>query len=1006
MTEIICWADTETRSECDLKSAGTYKYAQHPSTRIQLFSYGFGDGDIAVWRAEEGEKMPTDLRDAFRDPSIIFQFHNAWFDRTVINNTLPLKLPIERTRCSMAQALSHGLPGGLDKLGEVLGIREEVKKVRDGKRLVMKFCKPKGKNPDGSLKWATPETDPDDWEKYVEYCRIDTAAMREIVKKIPSWNYPKNPRELQLWFMDQRVNERGMAIDLDLVQAAVDAIGDEQAFLSKRTKSMTGGAVNSASQRDEMLKYILDEFDIELPNMQKATLQRLIDNDETPAALRDLLEVRLSTCTTSTAKYKRILQATNDDGRLRGTIQFSGASRTQRDAGRITQVQNYPSKGLLPVDQTKSGIQALKLGIAELVGEDIMWLTQSALRYTIKATDGNKLLVSDLSNIEGRCLAWLAGEEWKLEAFREFDAGTGPDLYKLAYAKAFGVHHSEVTKEQRNYVGKILELACFAPEVTVLTNNGYKPIVEVCKHDKLWDGVEWVNHQGIVEKGVKKVVCVDGIRLTPDHSVLIKQTWHPAKLLDSSENMLRLALETGSANLPWSVTRPQLPGLSALGSRCNALAERIHMRWTKIICAAGELRGVILAQKQNQWRIERCTGATQISLRMASTDADYSTGSPLACAGATAQRTSRTKTMGEEVYAYTNRGGQVKKIFWHTSLLSPVGIILNLISIGRTLIRATNPVILGSSQVKKIRKTEEKYRSCKKELSTLSPVYDVAFAGPRNRFTIKTKSGHLLVHNCGYGGGVSAVVTFATGFGLALPDMAAQVRPTVPGKVYAEAESFYYWLFDQDVADAKKAAKKDKIPEDQWRDYYRATRTKNLPVEVFAALDSLKRLWRKEHPATVEFWKAAEEAVRMAVLIPKQKHWFGKCYAIRSGKWTRMVLPSGHSLCYPMMEIHEGSLRFKGVHQFSKKWTWIYTHSGRLVENLTQSFARDIFKDGQLEAEEQGFDIVLPVHDELVADVPEGYELHELEEIMATVPPWAKGLPLAAEGFEDVVYHK
>lgn len=328
---MIVWADTETKSECDLASAGTARYAEHPSTRIQLFSYAFDDGLVNVWNIEENEPMPEDLAEAFVDENAIFCFHNAWFDRNLIENVLCLKIPLNRLRCSMAQALSHGLPGSLGKLGEALGIREDFKKVNDGRRLVLKFCKPKGFNPDGSYKWHTPQTDPEDWKSYIEYCRTDTVAMREIVKKIPSWNYPGNPYEFDLWRMDQEMNSRGMCIDLELAKAALEAVDEEKEWLSKQTSKMTKGDVTTAGQRDEMLRHILEEYGIELPNMQKATLTKLLEAEDTPPALRDLLEVRLSTSTTSTAKYKRIIQATSADGRLRGAIQFAGASRTLRD---------------------------------------------------------------------------------------------------------------------------------------------------------------------------------------------------------------------------------------------------------------------------------------------------------------------------------------------------------------------------------------------------------------------------------------------------------------------------------------------------------------------------------------------------------------------------------------------------------------------------------------------------------------------------------------------------
>ncbi|EMS7588384.1 DNA polymerase, partial [Salmonella enterica subsp. enterica serovar Newport] len=170
----------------------------------------------------------------------------------------------------------------------------------------------------------------------------------------------------------------------------------------------------------------------------------------------ELLAIRLQASTTSTSKYKSLMKGVSSDGRLRGTLQFCGASRTGRWAGRLFQPQNLPRPSL-EQEQIDEGIEALKAGCADLLFDNIMELTSSALRGCIMAPEGKKLVVSDLSNIEGRKLAWLAGEQWKLDAFREYDEGTGPDLYKLAYARAFNISPDNVDKYQRQ-IGKVMEL--------------------------------------------------------------------------------------------------------------------------------------------------------------------------------------------------------------------------------------------------------------------------------------------------------------------------------------------------------------------------------------------------------------------------------------------------------------------------------------------------------------------------------------------------------------------
>jgi len=461
MTYDYCFADTETGSEIDLKTYGTPRYAEHPTTFVQLFSYSLYEGHKGLWDLYRAEPMPTDLKNALENPNTIFVFWNAFFDRIVLKLAAKIDIPIRRTRCAMAQALSHGLPGSLEKVGDILGIREDAKKMREGKALMQFFCKPK-KQRDGSLLWNRPEDYPEQWARYRMYCENDTLAMREIVKRLPAWNYAYNggnPDELEYWFMDQEMNERGMPIDLTLAEAAVRAVDKEQAKLRNKTQAMTQGEVEAASQRDAMLKHILSEYGVELPNMQKGTLERLVENDETPEPLRDLLQVRLSTCTTATAKYKRLLQVTSKDSRFRGGIKYYGAGRTGRDSGSNGfQVQNL-AKPTVSHELIEDGIECLLKDAADIVGFDVMELCSSAVRYSIAAPKGSKFCIADLSAIEGRVLPYLAGEEWKLQYFRDFDAGLIPyDTYIMAYAKAFGVRPEDVTKDQRQ-IGKVLELS-------------------------------------------------------------------------------------------------------------------------------------------------------------------------------------------------------------------------------------------------------------------------------------------------------------------------------------------------------------------------------------------------------------------------------------------------------------------------------------------------------------------------------------------------------------------
>lgn len=459
------WFDTETYSDVPIKW-GTYRYAA--AAEVMLATYAFDDGPVHVWDLTNREPMPKDLFDAFENPRCTVTAHNAMFDRAVLtySSNLRARIAIPRWRCTMVKALAHSMPGSLEKLGEILKLGDDEKKLKEGRDLIRLFCMPRPKN--SKLRRATRITHPTEWARFVDYAKGDIEAMRRIDAKLPSWNY--RDEELALWHLDQKINDRGFACDVEHAEAAIRAVAAEQKVLKERTQELTGydgadAGVESATKRGKMLAHILCEYGVDLPDLKASTLERRIRDENLPWALRQLLEIRMLATTTSTTKYKALARGVSDDGRLRGTLQFNGASRTGRWAGRVFQPQNLPrpSKGF-DGEVQEQVVEAIKLGILGDLYPSVMQATSDAIRGVIVAPPGKKLVVSDLSNIEGRKLAWLADEEWKLDAFRALDAGTGHDLYALAYAKAFHVTPESVMLDKKaggsqRQVGKVMELA-------------------------------------------------------------------------------------------------------------------------------------------------------------------------------------------------------------------------------------------------------------------------------------------------------------------------------------------------------------------------------------------------------------------------------------------------------------------------------------------------------------------------------------------------------------------
>ena len=680
------YLDLETYSKTPI-SHGTHAYAA--DAEILLVAWAVDDEPAQVHDVTlTGMRMPPELTEQLVRTDVTVVIHNSHFDRTVMRHAWGLCLPAVRIHDTMAQALSHGLPASLGMLCEVLGLPADKAKDKDGKRLINLFCKPQGIN--RKIARATRDTHPAEWERFKAYAASDIEAMRAVMERMP--NYNMSQTEMALWQLDQRINDRGVAIDMDLVHAAIRAVDQAQGDLTAQSLELTDGRVANTTQGAALRLHILENYAVDMPDLQMATVEKTLAMDIDPA-LKELLRVRLQASSTSTAKYRVLARGTSADKRLRGLLQFNGAARTGRWAGRLFQPQNLPRPSLKQ-DAIDAGIEAMLAGCAHLTTDNVMELASSAIRSCIVAPFGKKLVVADLSNIEGRDQAWLANEEWKLQAFREFDEGIGPDLYKLAYSKSFGTTPDKVTKDQRQ-VGKVQELAL------------------------------------------------------------------------------------------------------------------------------------------------------------------------------------------------------------------------------------------------------------------------------------------------GYEGGVGAFATFAGVYGINLDELADKVLENAPRGLVTAADNYFAFVI------------KEKRPR------------YGLSDDAFVACDVLKRAWREAHPNITGYWAQLKNAVIRA-MNHRGSTVVTLGLKITSTSWLRIVLPSGRSLVYPHPKLVDGAVTYMGVDQFTRKWTRISTHGGKLFENLCQAVARDVMAANMPRIEAAGYQIVLTVHDEIIAEAPDQPEFNadHLASLLATNPDWAPDMPLAAAGFETYRYRK
>jgi DNA polymerase len=450
--------DLETYSSVNIKKSGLYRYVQSPDFQIMLFAYSFNDKPVQIVDLAQGETIPEGIVNYLYSPEILKHAYNAPFEwyclskhfRGHFNHEY---LPLEQWRCTMMHALYCGYPAGLAATGAALGLTQDKRKLGTGMSLIRTFCIPcKPTKTNGHRTRTYPHHEPEKWELFKEYCKQDVVTEMEVARKFAP--YPVPEQEQHLWELDQRINVRGVEVDQELVGSALQCSETVTAELTEEAVQLSG--VDNPKSVAQLTKWLADEGE-EVENLQKATVKALIKSTENDTVKR-MLEIRQELGKTSVRKYAAMQEAVGDDGRVRGLLQFYGANRTGRWAGRLVQVQNLPRNYLGTLKLARSCTKNRKLDHLKIIYGNVPDTLSQLIRTAFIPRPGCVFVVADFSAIEARVIAWLAGEQWRLDVF-----ATHGMIYEASASAMFGVPIELISKGKPEYAlrqkGKIAELA-------------------------------------------------------------------------------------------------------------------------------------------------------------------------------------------------------------------------------------------------------------------------------------------------------------------------------------------------------------------------------------------------------------------------------------------------------------------------------------------------------------------------------------------------------------------
>ena len=563
--------DIEAKSGVDLRHSSVYKYVEDKDFDILLFGFSIDGGPVEVLDLTDCDtsNFYSKVSRLLVDPDYIKTAFNAEFERVCLQKFCGCHMDPEQWDCTAVLARRAGYPGQLKAVAKAMGLGDDKQKDSAGTALINYFCKPQKKlikHADGTESYFhTPDDDMERWERFKEYNAQDVVVDQAVRDNLQGVIYPKF--EHTLWAYDQRMQERGVKVDYELAESAIsvfDQIKDEAL-----TEIQEITCCDNPNSNAQIKGWLTRKIGHEIKSLAKDSIPELMESTSDPD-VRRVLELRQSTTLTSIAKYQAMYGYGCADGRVHGILQFYGAGKTGRWAGRGVQLQNLPKNHIAaerPKGSKLTGLELAKMGLTNardvlktrdlsfmrMLYDDPADILKQLIRTAFVPENGSRYIVCDFSAIEARVIAWYASEQWRLDTF-----ATHGKIYEASASQMFGVPVESIGKgSDLRARGKISELACFPEDSLILTDKGLVPIQDVTTDMKVWDGENWVMHEGVVFKGYREVITYSGLTATPDHRVYVEGRDDPIPFIAAAETSKSL-VRSGSGcapkdkNLAWN----------------------------------------------------------------------------------------------------------------------------------------------------------------------------------------------------------------------------------------------------------------------------------------------------------------------------------------------------------------------------------------------------------------------------------------------------------------------